>query len=228
MEDITNRQFDVLRYIYLHNHNRGFAPSIREIGERLKIASLKTTHDDLKALERSGCITRTERSSRSMNITRQGRKALGFNDDPANASKTVLVPVVARVTSAPLDLSDSNVKERLRVDLSRVGGSGRDVFGLGVRGDSMNRDGMVDGSILLVRKASKARSGAIVVALFDDGVTCKRYYPEGDQIRLQPSNPKVAPMYVKKADVGGGLVVGVVVSVWRSFEDDWGAPVRPA
>ncbi len=218
VDDVTERQLAVLRCIYLHTQQCGFPPSIREIGAQLAIASTKGTYDFLKALERKGLITRTARNSRSIIVTAAGRKALGLDSTP-EGSQTVLVPVVYRVGYGPLDLDEANVEEWLRLDLSLVGGSGRDVFGVRVRGNSMSGDGIVDGSVVLARRTSQAPKGAIVVAHFDDGITCKRYYPERGQVRLESSNPAVAPVYLKQADALGAIIVGVVLSAWRRFDD---------
>ena len=216
MDDITDRQLAVLRCIHRSSREHGYAPSIREIGAELEIASPKATHDHLKALEKKGFVTRTGQTSRAMVITKRGLLALGIE---AETSETVLVPVIGRVAAGPLDLAEENLEESLRVDVSMVGGNGRDIFGLRIRGDSMIGDGIVDGSIVFVRKASTAPKGAIVIALLDDGATCKRYFPEGDQVRLQPSNPKVAPIYFKKSDVRLALILGVVVGVYRRFDE---------
>src|SRR6266851_286009 len=89
------------------------------------------------------------------------------------------------------------------------------VFALKVSGDSMIGDGIMDGDYIFVRKQLQASTGEIVVALIEDEATVKRYYPEGDRIRFQPSNPRLKPIYVAREEFRETQIIGVVVGVYR-------------
>ena len=79
-------------------------------------------------------------------------------------------------------------------------------------------DGIHDGDYLFVRKAPTAKAGDIVVALIEDEATCKRYFPEGDRIRFQPANARMAPIYVHRSDFRSTMILGIVVGVYRQMQ----------
>ncbi len=219
MEQATERQLEILRFICHSISKKSFAPSIREIGEELGIASTKGTFDHLQALERKGLLMRTGGASRSMVPTKAGRLALGLKARDKEASNgTVTVPVVGRVAAGAPLLAEEEIEESVQVDASVLKGGGRDVFALRIKGDSMIGDGILNGDLVFVRKTATARPGAIVVALIETDATCKRYFPEGDSIRFQPSNPTMVPIFVKKADFVATMIIGVVVAVQRQID----------
>ena len=96
-----------------------------------------------------------------------------------------------------------------------VNDSGKKVFALRVAGDSMIGDGIFDGDYIFVRKQLQASSGEIVVAMIEDEATVKRFYPEGERVRFQPSNPRLKPIYVNREDFRETQIIGVVVGVYR-------------
>ena len=97
---------------------------------------------------------------------------------------------------------------------SVIGGDDGD-FILQVKGDSMKDAGILDGDYVVVQQAESARNGEIVVALIEDEATVKRYYPEGDRVRFQPSNPRLKPIYVARDEFRETQIIGVVVGVYR-------------
>ena len=106
--------------------------------------------------------------------------------------------------------------DRVVVDRYFLGAvKGKDVFGLVVRGESMIDDGIFDGDYIFVRKQSTAEAGEIVVVVIDGEATCKRYYPEGDRIRLQPANDAMEPIIVRRAEFRTVDILGKVVGVYR-------------
>jgi repressor LexA len=117
---------------------------------------------------------------------------------------------------APL-LATENVEDSVRIDSFLLGGSGREVFALRVKGQSMIEDGIFDGDYLFVKKTPTAQPGDIVVALIEDEATVKRYYPEGDRIRFQPANATMQPIYVNRSDFRSTMLLGLVVGVYRKF-----------
>ena len=90
-------------------------------------------------------------------------------------------------------------------------------FAVRVRGESMIGDGIFEGDMLFVRKTEEARPGDIVLVALENEATCKRFYPEGDTIRLQPSNPTMAPIMIKKTDFRSAMILGVVNNVHRPY-----------
>jgi repressor LexA len=201
MEALTKRQRQVLSYIERSIEERGYPPTMREIGEHMSIRSTNGVNDHLKALERKGYIVREDLKSRTLRPV-------------APASRTLEVPLVGRVAAGLPMLAVENHEDTLRVDRSLVGHA-EGVFALRVTGESMILDGILDGDIVFVRQQETARAGEIVVALVDDEATVKRYYPEPDGIRLQPANDTMEPILLR-ADSGLDVrLVGVVVGVFR-------------
>jgi len=217
MDPLTDRQRAILEFITRATGERGFPPTIREIGEEMGIASTNGVNDHLKALERKGFLQRTEQTSRSLVPTKRARLALGQSGraTAAGAATTLTIPVLGKVAAGAPLLAVEQAEDSVTIDSFLLGGGGKEVFALRVKGESMIGDGIFDGDFLFVRKSSSARSGEIVVALIEDEATCKRYYPEGDTIRFQPANPKMVPIYVKKSDFRQTMILGVVVGVYR-------------
>src|SRR5689334_13723407 len=213
MEELTDRQREILNFIVKETENRGFPPTIREIGEEMDIRSTNGVNDHLKALERKGYLQRGEQQSRALVTTKRARLVLGLGakKDP----EMVEVPILGRVAAGAPLLATENVEDSVRIDSFLLGGNGREVFALRVKGDSMIEDGIYDGDFIFVKKAPNAAPGEIVVALIEDEATVKRYFPEGDRIRFQPSNPRLKPIYVSRDDFRETQIIGVVVGVYR-------------
>ena len=217
MDELTDRQRSILTFITRASEERGFPPTIREIGEEMGIASTNGVNDHLKALERKGFLQRTEQTSRSLVPTKRARMVLGLGKPAASGSSMVTIPVLGKVAAGAPLLAVEQAEDTVTIDSFLLGGGGKEVFALRVKGESMIGDGIFDGDFLFVRKSSSARSGEIVVALIEDEATCKRYYPEGDTIRFQPANPKMVPIYVRKQDFRQTMILGVVVGVYRQL-----------
>jgi repressor LexA len=215
MEELTDRQKEILNFILRESEERGFPPTIREIGEEMDIRSTNGVNDHLKALERKGYLTRGEQQSRSLVPTKRARMILGMGQrrDPT----MIEVPLLGRVAAGAPLLATENVEDSVRIDSFLLGGSGKEVFALKVKGQSMIEDGIFDGDYLFVRKTPSAHPGDIVVALIEDEATVKRFFPEGDRIRFQPANKDMEPIYVKKADFRQTQILGLVVGVYRKM-----------
>ena len=213
MEELTDRQKEVLTFILKETEVRGFPPTIREIGEELEIHSTNGVNDHLKALERKGYVTRGEQQSRSLVPTKRARLVLGLGikKDPT----LVEVPILGKVAAGAPLLATENVEDSVKIDSFLLGGSGKEVFALKVKGQSMIDDGIHDGDYLFVRKTPTAHPGEIVVALIEDEATVKRFYPEGDRVRFQPANKTMQPIYVDKSDFRQTQILGTVVGVYR-------------
>jgi repressor LexA len=215
MEELTERQREILTFIVKETEARGFPPTIREIGEQMDIRSTNGVNDHLKALERKGYLNRGEQQSRSLVPTKRARMLLGLG--MKKDSGLVEVPLLGKVAAGAPLLAQENTEDSVKIDSFLIGGTGREVFALRVKGQSMIDDGIHDGDYLFVRKTPSAQPGDIVVALIEDEATVKRYYPEGERIRFQPANATMSPIYVSKADFRSTMLLGIVVGVYRKL-----------
>jgi repressor LexA len=198
---ITRRQQQVLDFITKCINDRGYPPSMREIGEHMGIKSTNGVNDHLKALERKGYLVRDFMKSRALRpVSTSGR----FVD----------VPVVGQVAAGMPLLAVENIEDTVKVDRFFIGPN-REVFALRVTGESMIEDGIFDGDYIFVRKQLTAERGEIVVAIIDGEATVKRFYPEEDRIRFQPANASMEPIYVAREEFKSVDLIGVVVGVYR-------------
>jgi repressor LexA len=211
MQGLTKRQAQTLDYIRQSIEERGYPPTLREIGEYMGIRSTNGVNDHLRALERKGYLTREDMKSRALRV-------VDVNDrqaPPRSSDDNIMdIRIVGRVAAGLPLLAEENVVDTVRVDRMLVRG-GREVFGLRVTGDSMIEAGILNGDYIFVRKQPTADRGDIVVALIGDEATVKYYYPEKDYIRFQPANGQMAPILVRAADFKPTMLLGVVVGVYR-------------
>lgn len=216
MEELTDRQREILTFILKESEARGFPPTIREIGEEMAIASTNGVNDHLKALERKGYLLRGEQQSRALVPTKRARMVLGMGARGGKGDSGMIeIPLLGKVAAGAPLLAAENFEDSVRIDSFFLGSNGKEVFALRVKGESMIDDGIHDGDYLFVKKTPGANSGDIVVVLIEDEATCKRYYPEGDRIRFQPANEAMEPIYVRKADFRSTMILGLVVGVYR-------------
>lgn len=216
MDELTDRQREILQFILRTSEERGYPPTIREIGEEMAIKSTNGVNDHLKALERKGFLTRGEQQSRSLVPTKRARLVLGLGARRSDPTM-VDVPVLGRVAAGAPILAQQHIEDTVRIDSFLLGSNGREVFALRIKGDSMIDDGIHDGDFIFVRKAPSASPGEIVVALIEDEATCKRFYPEPDRVRFQPANKAMQPIYVSKSDFKQTMILGKVVGVYRKM-----------
>ncbi|HEY3352657.1 MAG TPA: transcriptional repressor LexA [Polyangia bacterium] len=205
--DLTGRQRQVYDFITNSIEERGYPPTLREIGAFMRIRSTNGVNDHLKALERKGWITREDLKSRALRPV----ESLGHL-----AGDLVDVPIVGRVAAGQPLLAEENLEGNVRVDRFFIG-QNREVFALRVTGESMIDDGIHDGDFIFVRKQLTAGKGDIVVAMIDGEATVKRYYPEGDVIRFQPANARMEPILVRRRDFRSVNLIGVVIGVYRKL-----------
>jgi repressor LexA len=216
MQGLTQRQQMVLDFIRQSIHDRGYPPTLREIGARMGIRSTNGVNDHLRALERKGYLTREDMKSRALRPTSLAAQALGDMpvESVANDVDLLEVPVLGRVAAGLPLLAEEHVIDTVRIDRTLIKG-GREVFGLKVHGDSMIDAGILNGDYIFVKKQLTAQRGEIVVALIGDEATVKYYFPEKDHVRFQPANKNMAPIYVRAADFKPTMLLGVVVGVFR-------------
>jgi len=213
MQGLTARQEQTLDFIRKSIEERGYPPTLREIGEYMGIRSTNGVNDHLRALERKGYLRREDMKSRALKlVSGQGQESstpVKVPDDDL-----VEVRVLGRVAAGLPLLAEENVIDTVRVDRMLVRG-GREVFGLRVTGDSMIEAGIMSGDYIFVKKQSTAERGDIVVALIGDEATVKHFYPERDYVRFQPANSQMAPILVRASDFKSTMLLGKVVGVYR-------------
>ncbi len=221
-EALTQRQRDILDFITASIVERGFPPTLREIGEHFKIRSTNGVNDHLKALEKKGHLRREDLKSRAMRPVLPGD---GGDVVPMRRAEPELrrededlveVPVLGKVAAGLPILAVENTSDTVRIDRMLLG-SHREVFGLRIVGESMIEDGILDGDYVFVKKTASAKPGDIVVAMIEGEATVKRYFPEGDRIRFQPANSNMAPIIVRKSEFKSVDIIGIVVGVYRKL-----------
>lgn len=214
MQKLTDRQQAVFDYIRDSIYDRGYPPTLREIGQHLGIRSTNGVNDHLRALQRKGYVTREDMKSRTLRL-------LGNHDQLRSSSvppsgELIDVPIVGRVAAGGLTEAIEQADDVVRVDRMLLRGN-QEVFGLRIVGDSMIEAGIFDGDYVFVRKQLHAQRGEVVVAVVGDEATCKYYFPESDHIRLQPANKAMAPIIVPNTEWRATFVLGVVVGVYRAL-----------
>jgi repressor LexA len=211
-DTLTDRQREVLEFISRSITERGYPPTLREIGEQMGIRSTNGVNDHLKALEKKGYLEREDLKSRAL---RPKRLPAATPVPAARLGEDLIeVPVVGRVAAGLPLLAVENVEDTVKIDRFFLGAH-QEVFALRVHGESMIEDGIHDGDFLFVKKTLSADRGDIVVALIEDEATVKRYYPEGDTIRFQPANSAMEPILVRRKDFKSIQLIGVVVGIYR-------------
>jgi repressor LexA len=190
---LTLRQREIYDFLKDKIVNRGYGPTVREIGSRFGIRSPNGVMCHLKALEKKGLITREAHMSRAIQLT-----------DPPRRKTTL--PLAGQISAGSPVLA---VEQRERVDFGSLFDA-TDHFCLKVKGDSMIEDQIADGDYVVVRKQSTCRDGDTVVALIDSGdATLKRFYRDRNRIRLEPANSRMKPIYSSDVEILG-VVIGVV------------------
>ena len=207
---LSERQKNILKYIQAYVDERGYPPSIREIGDRVGISSTSVVDYNLKVLERDGYIRRDREVSRGLELVggqRPGRHA---------APRLVRIPIVGRIAAGvPIEA----IEDPDEVVEFPMGSVPEECFALRVRGTSMIEDQIDDGDVVVVRPQPRVENGEIAVAIVNDvtvngGATLKRVYREGDTIRLQPRNPEMQPVVLPAEQVE---IKGKVVKLLRDL-----------
>jgi len=180
---------------------RGFAPSIHEIGKQFKIASTNGVSDHLKALEKKGYIRRVGKRAIEV-LNALGKSVL---------TATREVPVLGRVPAGKPFLSEENVEAVLIIPADMSDGK---TFALRVKGDSMIGAGIMDGDRVIVKQQSTAENGEIVCALINGEATLKRFFKKDGVITLKAENEKYAPIVLSEGEF---RIAGRVVGLLRKF-----------
>ncbi|MFH1862135.1 MAG: transcriptional repressor LexA [bacterium] len=203
---LTQRQQEVLDFIRRTLNQKGYPPSIREIGAHFRIRSTNGVRSILLALERKGEIRRKPLLSRSIELTNPVGSALEL------PPSLLRVPIIGRVAAGQPILAEQNVEGVVVVDKDLL--KGENTFALRVRGESMVGAGIFDGDLVFARQQSDFRQGDIVVAVIGDEATVKYYYPDNGNIRLEPANHYFQPIIIER-DTPEFYIAGKVVGVFR-------------
>jgi len=197
LSNLTARQREVFEFIRDLITNRGYGPTVREIGDQFGISSPNGVMCHLKALEKKGLITREPNMSRAIQINEEYKEEKGM-------------PLVGFIAAGNLTEA---IEQGDRFEFEDWFPQRKNQFALKVKGDSMIEAQISEGDIVICRRARTAHKGDIVVAMTDDGdATLKYWFPEANRVRLQPANSSMKPIYSKSAQVLG-VVTGVVRKV---------------
>ena len=200
---LTKRQREMLDFIEGFVRFRGYSPSFEEIAENFGYRSLATVHEHLSNLQSKGYITKNYNESRSIDLVEA--------DITVSAVELVLRGTVA--AGQPIEAIEE--RETLGVPEDMIAGSTKEHYVLRVRGSSMIDEQIRDGDYVIVQSRETAHNGEMVIALIDgENATMKKFYREDDQIRLQPANQSLDPMYF---DADRVTIQGVVIGVIRRY-----------
>lgn len=202
MSQLTERQQQVYDFLAAYSAARGYPPTLQEIAKHLHVSGNLGVLRHLKVLEREGMITRNPGSSRSIVLVDHVEKG------------SVILPLVGTVRAGLPQLAIEEIEAYIAVDCTLVKAS--DSFLLRVKGDSMIEAHIVEGDLTVVRPQSTAENGEIVVAMIDGEATLKRFFHEGDHIRLQPENANMEALIVA-ADTQDVTIVGKVTGLCRTL-----------
>ena len=198
MKELTAKQQEIYDYIVQFTQDKGYPPSVREIGQAVGLKSPSTVHFHIKGLENAGVLTKAAGKTRAMTLT-----------DEAEGAKRDKIPLVGNVAAGSPILAEECVEEYLTYDTDGLIG---EHFALKVRGESMLYAGILPGDLVIVHQQQNFRNGDIVVALFEDEATVKTYRMEKGHLWLMPENPDYEPI-----DGEGAQLLGKVVAVIRRY-----------
>jgi len=205
---LTRRQLQILEVIQRHVSERGYPPSVREIGEEVGLTSPSSVHSQLRTLQRLGYLRRDPTKPRALEVFFDPNSGASLEKRPVRH-----VPLVGDVAAGTDVLAEENVEELLPLPADFCGEG--DLFMLRVRGDSMIDAGILDGDYIVARAQDTADKGDIVVAgIPGDEATVKTYTRKAGKVVLLPSNPALEPMEFDPSEVS---VYGRVVTVMRKL-----------
>lgn len=197
----STKQDEIYKYLKSYTENKGYPPSVREIGDAVELSSTSTVHGHLKRLEEKGLIRRDPTKPRAIEIL-----------ELSYPKREMLeIPIVGKVTAGSPILAIENIEDYFPIPMDYVKHNG-ELFMLKISGTSMIEAGINDGDLAILEKTSDARNGEIVVALIENEATIKTFYKEENRIRLQPENKTLQPIYVDDC-----TILGKLVGIYRAY-----------
>jgi repressor LexA len=205
-EALTPRQREILNVISTSMQERGYPPSVREIGEAVGLNSPSTVHNHLNTLQKMGFLRRDPTKPRALEVRFDTNSEVAMERRPSRH-----VPLIGEVAAGTGLLAQQNVEDLIPLPTDFTGEG--ELFMLRVRGDSMIDAGILDGDFVVARQQQTADNGDIVVAgIPGDEATVKTFKKSGNKITLVPANPTMDPMVFTSDEVS---VFGKVVTVMR-------------
>lgn len=209
--ELSNKQLMILEFIKEQLLAKGYPPSVREICQAVGLKSTSTVHSHLNKLEKLGYIRRDPTKPRAIEILDGGN--VFANNNNTVMQEMINLPLVGQVTAGEPILAQQNIQEYIPLPAQLI--KGTDTFLLKVKGESMINDGILDNDYVVVDKGATASNSQIVVALVNkESATVKRFFKEGNNVRLQPENDFMDPIILNERDVE---IVGTVTGVFRVF-----------
>jgi repressor LexA len=204
--ELTGRQQEIWTFLVEYVDRHGYPPTVREIGEEVGLASPSTVHAHLANLERAGLLKRDPTKPRALELIGREKPA------ETNVVELPKLPLLGQIAAGGPLLAEQNVEDSIAVPETLKGD-----FVLRVKGESMIEAGILDGDLVVVKRAQDARNGEIVVALAGDDesadeATVKTFYRENGRVRLQPENASLEPIYAEHVQI-----LGKVVGVFRTL-----------
>ncbi|NLL63019.1 MAG: transcriptional repressor LexA [Ruminococcaceae bacterium] len=200
MENINETQKKVYEYLLKRSQKTAVPPSVREIGAAVGLKSTSSVQACLNALEEAGYITRDPLLKRSIRV----------NIMEDSIAQVAQVPLVGTVTAGAPILAVEQIEGY--IPFSGYASSGKNLFALRVKGDSMINAGILDGDIIIAEQTPVAKNKDIVVALIDEEATVKTFYKENDHFRLQPENDYMDPIVCDEL-----VILGKVIGLMRNY-----------
>ena len=207
-DELNKREKAILKFIEKQINDKGYPPSVREIGKAVGLSSTATVHTYIAKLKEKGYIAKEDQKGRTLKLLKGGKKE--ELKTVYNGRELADVPVIGKITAGEPILAVENITDTFPIPIEFVGNS--ESFMLTVRGESMIEAGILNGDYILVKKQDIARNGEIVVALIGDEATVKTFYKEKDHIRLQPENSTMEPIIVPNCKI-----LGKVAGVFRKI-----------
>lgn len=199
---MKDRPLQILRFVYDAVEAHGYPPTVREICEAVNLSSTSTVHRHLSNLEANGFIFKDSTKPRALEITQKGLSLLGVNHRG--------IPMIGTVTAGNPITAIEDIEEYFPVPPG-LKDNEENLFMLKIRGDSMINAGILNGDYVIVRKQNDAVNGEIIIAMTEEEeATCKRFYREDDQVRLQPENTAFDPIILPNCQI-----LGKVISLYR-------------
>jgi repressor LexA len=215
---LSERQTNIIKFLHKFMTDQRYPPTIREIGAAVKISSTSVVNYNLNRLEDLGLISRDRTVSRGIRLL---EPAWGLLKDAATAAQDLIqVPVLGRIVAGepvPVPASDFEYMPDETISLARsIVRDADELYALQVQGDSMIDALINDGDIVIMRHQEKAENGELVAVWLRDReeTTLKQFYLENGQVRLQPANPYMEPIYIDAENVE---IQGKVVLVIRQL-----------
>ncbi|SRR6056297_548233 len=206
MNELSDRQKSILKFIMSEIDEKGYPPSVREIGSAVGLKSPASVHSHLKTLEKLKYLRRDPSKPRAIEVI--------YEDDNIEKDKKEMlkIPVVGKVTAGEPILAEENIEDYFPFPVDYLKVRNKEIFILKVSGDSMHNAGIYDHDYVIAQKQNHAENRDIVIALLEDEATVKRFFKEDDHIRLQPENDAYEPIISQNV-----VVLGKVIGLYRNL-----------